>query len=108
MLGGLSLKTSRAQDEEVRCEILQYLLQNPQGADTVEGITEWWLLQQRIIEAVSMVEGALRELVERRLVTAKTINGRVLYQLNVTKRGEAKKYLDERRNQTTRQRSRDE
>ena len=61
-------------------EILRYLRAHPQAADTVDGIVEWWLPQQRYDEAVDQVQLVLDELVARRLVDQITlVDGTVLY-----------------------------
>ena len=43
-------------------EILKYLVRHPQAQDTVEGIVEWWLMEQRIVNASAEVKVALAEL----------------------------------------------
>lgn len=64
-------------------EILDYLIRHPQAKDTVEGITEWWLLEQRIKNALIEVKAALNELVAKGFVVAQQ-NGdkRIHYGLN--------------------------
>ncbi|NIM98885.1 hypothetical protein GTO10_03260 [Candidatus Saccharibacteria bacterium] len=49
-------------------EILTYLTEHHNASDTVEGITQWWLLEQRIRHEVAMVKEALAELVIEGLV----------------------------------------
>src|ERR1700756_3162056 len=67
-------------------EILAYLIKHPQAQDTLEGITEWWLLEQRIRSAVAQVDGALRDLVANDLLVARQCaDGRTYYGLNQTK-----------------------
>lgn len=46
-------------------EILKYLVANPDAQDTVEGITDWWLLEQRIKRETAEVRGALAKLVDK-------------------------------------------
>jgi len=46
-------------------QILDYLAANPTAEDTVRGITEWWLLKQRISESKAMVEAVLAKLVAK-------------------------------------------
>jgi hypothetical protein len=72
---------------ELGYEILAYLLRHPETQDTVQGIVEWWLLEQRIVRAKAEVKAALDELVSRKWraqwqVTA----GRVYYQLDPKKK----------------------
>ncbi len=64
-------------------EILAYFADHPQAQDTVEGIVEWWLLEQRIKQATTQVKGALEQLVAEGLVIAREgTAGRVYYRVN--------------------------
>ena len=64
-------------------EILRYLETYPQAQDTVEGITEWWLLEQRIVNTLQQVQASVDELVaQNRLVVRRGLDGRVSYRLN--------------------------
>lgn len=75
-------------------EILAYLIKHPQAQDTLEGITEWWLLEQRIRSAVAEVDGALRGLVANDLMVARQCaDGRTYYGLNQTKEREIRRHL---------------
>ena len=79
----------------VACDILAYLLQHPKAEDTVEGIVEWWLLQQRIMQALTLVRNALAELIAKGFVTAKIVNGRRLYRLNKKKKFAVRVFLQQ-------------
>lgn len=77
-------------------EILAYLIKHPEAQDTLEGITEWWLLEQRIRSAVAEVDGALRNLVAADLLaTRRCADGRTYYALNRTKEREIRRHLRE-------------
>jgi hypothetical protein len=77
-------------------EILAYLVRHPEAQDTLEGITEWWLLEQRIRSAVAEVDGALRNLVaDNLLVKRECANGRTYYGLNRAKEREIRRHLRE-------------
>lgn len=43
-------------------EILDYLARHPDSEGTIESIAEWWLLDQRILEAVEAVQSVVSEL----------------------------------------------
>jgi hypothetical protein len=61
-------------------EILDYLAHAPNAGDTVQGIAEWWLLEQRIRHTVAEVRRALEELVAEGLVkTIRHADGRTHY-----------------------------
>jgi hypothetical protein len=75
-------------------EVLAYLVEHPQAQDTMEGVTEWWLLEQRIRHAVADVETALRDLVGDDLLVARRCgDGRTYYGLNRAKEREIRRYL---------------
>jgi hypothetical protein len=75
-------------------EILAYLARHPEAQDTMEGIAEWWLLDQRIHSAVADVEATLRELVGQDfLVTRQCRDGRTYYGLNRDKEREIRRHL---------------
>ena len=67
-------------------EILKYLDRYPQAEDTLEGIVEWWLLDQRIHQATIEARTALEDLVRQQLVLRRQgRDGRILYRLNAGK-----------------------
>lgn len=67
---------------ELALQILSYLAANPEANDTVEGIEQWWLLEQRIHEQTARVERALSELAAAGLVAAsRGADGRTRYRL---------------------------
>ena len=75
-------------------EVLAYLVQHPQAQDTMEGIAEWWLLEQRIHSAVADVEATLRELVSHDFLVARQCrDGRTYYGLNQDKEREVRRHL---------------
>ena len=77
-------------------EILAYLVKHPEAQDTLEGIAEWWLLEQRIRHAVAEVDGVLRELVGHDLlITRQCAEGRMYYALNRAKEREIRRHLRE-------------
>ncbi|MCL4177396.1 MAG: hypothetical protein KJ072_06585 [Verrucomicrobia bacterium] len=68
-------------------EILAYLRRHPKARDTLEGINEWWLLEQRVRSSVAETKAALDQLTERRFVLARRgRDGRLHYCGNVRKR----------------------
>jgi hypothetical protein len=67
-------------------QIMAYLSTHRDAQDTVEGIAEWWLLEQRIRNVITEVKKALAELVAHGLVLErKGRDGRVRYRLNPRK-----------------------
>ena len=56
------------QDDDIDRAVLHYLEAHPSAADTLEGITEWWLERRRVVVAVDTVTTALERLIGQGLV----------------------------------------
>jgi hypothetical protein len=68
---------------DISQEILEYLHRHPCSSDTLEGITEWWLLNQRIHDQVRKIKEAVSRLVEEGwLVEIKGNDSRIRYRLS--------------------------
>jgi hypothetical protein len=69
--------------EQTTLAILSYLAEHTEAQDTLEGIVEWWLLEQKIKTRTAEVAEALSELVSRRLVVeSKGRDSRSRYKVN--------------------------
>ncbi len=55
--------------ERISTEIQLYLQNHPNAADTLEGITRWWIKRQRYEEGEENVQKALDLLLNRKLLT---------------------------------------
>ena len=67
--------------------ILEYLLENPNAEDTLEGVVQWWLLDRTIKQQTLAVKKALASLVEDGLVVAVTgRDERIHYRINKRRR----------------------
>jgi hypothetical protein len=76
--------------------LLEYLERRPQAGDTLEGITEWWLLEQQIRRAVAEVRDALRKLVREELLVLSRRPGRQpIYRVNPGARDRIRRLLRE-------------
>jgi len=74
---------------DVSREVLRYLIQHPSANDTVEGIVQWWLLEQRIQHSLAEVRAAMAGLVASQLVVAhQRRDGRIYYQIDKRKKPE--------------------
>jgi predicted transcriptional regulator len=81
--------TSTDTISQIAAAILAYLAEHPKAQDTLEGIVEWWLLEQEIKRRTAMVQEALAELLTKGLVVErKGRDGRMHYRLNRHKRQE--------------------
>jgi hypothetical protein len=82
---------------QVLCDILAYAAEHPDAGDTVKGIYQWWLLQQKIKHQESLVRKALAELVERGLMNERQgIDGRTRYQIIPHKQKEIKAFINQK------------
>lgn len=82
-------------------QVLAYLSEHRAAQDTLEGITEWWLLEQRIRSALTEVKQALADLVARKLVIAsRGRDGQMHYRMNASRERSAQSHLQ---NKTGRQ-----
>lgn len=71
----------------VALQILAYLRTHRDAQDTIEGIAEWWLLEQRIRHVINEVKKALTELVAQGMVLEHIgRDGRIHYRLNPRKK----------------------
>ena len=61
---------------------MDYLSKNPDAADTLEAVTQWWLLEQKIEYELTKVKEALDELEENGLVKkVRGADSRIYYKL---------------------------
>jgi hypothetical protein len=61
-------------------QLREYLSTHPKAADTLEGITGWWLPQQAASANPELVQQALDYLVDRQeVVRVRSADGHVLY-----------------------------
>jgi hypothetical protein len=80
--------------EKVAKEILSYFLRNPQAADSLKGVAQWRLLEEKVHRQVDDTDAALQWLVEEGFLTF--VSPRFtepLYQLNLQNREEAEEFL---------------
>ncbi|MEO0997251.1 MAG: hypothetical protein AAFX58_07010 [Pseudomonadota bacterium] len=57
--------------ERIASEIARYLEDRPNAADTLEGVSKWWLMKQRFEESDELVCKALEKLVSESVVERK-------------------------------------
>jgi hypothetical protein len=81
-----------AAKNDISEKILNYLSKHPDANDTLEGITEWWLLNQRIMYEMEKVKAAVFNLVEDGwLIAIKGKDSTLRYFLNPQKNTELKR-----------------
>lgn len=69
-------------EEEIRSEILDYLLKNPDAGGTLEDISKWWLELERVNQAVDEVAQALERLIKNGIVKRIVEGGSPIYKIN--------------------------
>jgi hypothetical protein len=68
--------------------VLAYLSEHRDARDTLEGIVEWWLVEQRIVEQTAAVRDVLDELVaDGLLLKSKGADSRTFYCVNRSSAG---------------------
>ncbi|MEK6336877.1 MAG: hypothetical protein AABM67_18285 [Acidobacteriota bacterium] len=76
----------RTEESPIVQDILSYLLTHTAAEDTVEGIVEWWLLEERIKRRIKEVQSVLDELVSQSLVLAhESKDSKIRYRINKRK-----------------------
>ena len=84
----------KAGEVDMAHQILAYLHANPDAQDTLEGIIEWWLLDQNIKRQSERVKQALAQLTARGLIVARMgTDSRVHYGIDRSKRDEIESLL---------------
>ena len=67
---------------DIQTEILKYLEEHPDAADTAEGVRQWWLFQRMATYSQDKVLAALHHLKAAGLIEAITLkDGREVYSL---------------------------
>jgi len=70
-------------DEKIAREILSYLREHPHSGDSVEGISLWWVMRQRISESIYAVRQVLEHLHSAGLISERRMaDGRSVYFAN--------------------------
>lgn len=75
-------------------EILEYLVEHPRAQDTLEGIMNWWLMEQTIKFQEAQVKKTLADLVAKGLILEhKRPDSEIHYRINQSKLEEVQKHL---------------
>ena len=81
---------------QIAKKILTYLADHPDAKDTLDGILQWWLLEQQIKHEVESVREIVSERVKGKLLLKrKSRDSRVHYRLNRKKYEEIQALLKE-------------
>ena len=75
--------------------MLRYFLRNPQSADSLEGVTRWRLLEERIHHTLIETQSALQQLVTEDYLRVVSVPGSEhIYALNPSKQKEAEQFVN--------------
>ena len=84
-------------ERQLARDILGYLSEHTAAQDTLDGIVEWWLLEQKIKRETRQVRKILDELVAKNLISSRTArDSRTHYRINKRKEKEIRNVLDAR------------
>ncbi len=71
-------------DEQLAQSVLAYLTEHPRAMDSVEGIAQWWIMQQQIRVNITTLTRVLRGLVDRGLLEVFGDEGHRWYRLKAS------------------------
>lgn len=71
----------RSEKEIIEKDLIAYLKDHPDAQDTLEGIVEWWLLEQKIKRQKNQVKRVLGELVLKGLVAENNMGSSTYYRI---------------------------
>jgi len=85
------------EQSDIEQEILAYLVEHPRAQDTLEGIMQWWLLEQEIKRWTLPVQAALTALVAQGLVVeSQGKDTQIRYRINRRRLSEIRARLKKR------------
>jgi hypothetical protein len=94
---GASVKLDKGSVElsPIAQDILAYLVDHSEAQDTLEGIMQWWLLEQEIKRWIDQVRTAIAELVAHGLVLERRgKDGRIHYRINRSQKRKIKALIE--------------
>ncbi len=82
-------------ETQIAQDILSYLYTHTTAQDTLEGIVEWWLLEQKIMRQTKQVKKVLEELVAQDLISSHTASDSIThYRINNLKVKEIRSLIE--------------
>ena len=76
-------------------QILKYFLRNPQAADTLEGVAQWRLLDERVHQRVEDISQTLQWLVAKGYLKETTrVGSRTMFQLEQENQINVQKFIE--------------
>jgi len=94
----MNASNSLPSEGDIARDVLAYLSEHPLAQDTLEGVVEWWLLQQQVLRGTTTVEAVLTKLVsEGLLLERKDQDQRSHYRLNQSQLEAIRELLNQER-----------
>lgn len=62
------LVNTQMEDDRIAVLILRYLSAHPQAMDTIEGITDWWVIREWVRDEMEPLLRALQQLTDRGVI----------------------------------------
>ena len=82
----------KTDNSEIASEILKYLAEHPNAADTLNGVVQWWLEERTIRIQLDQIKQALDELVAKGMVTERRRgDSKIVYMVNRSRLEDIKK-----------------
>ena len=82
----------KTDNSEIASEILKYLAEHPNAADTLNGVVQWWLEERTIRIQLDQIKQALDELVAKGMVTEQRRgDSKIVYMVNRSRLEDIKK-----------------
>ena len=92
----MTLRDEIGGESETTRDLLLYLFENPNAADSLEGIVQWWLLKSKSEISKAKVKEALEQLIARGFIVKQIgSDSRVRYRINDDRRQEITTAFDE-------------
>jgi DNA-binding transcriptional ArsR family regulator len=92
---GLEKRNYSIEEMRTALLILRYLSKNPNAKDTIQGIAEWWILNERIDQTIDEIDKALDYLVSENLIRKRNYQGQnTYYEINNQKKDKISDVLD--------------
>ena len=77
------MKYKLNETRETSHRILAYLMDNPNAQDTLQGIVDWWMLQQDIKRNITLIRKVIGRLIRKGFLLERLgIDNRKYYQVN--------------------------
>ena len=77
------MQTDYSTLSDIQSEVLGYLAEHPNAADTAEGIRQWWLFQRMAKYSQDKVQKALDQLKDAHLIEVRMLgNGHAVFRLS--------------------------